>query len=145
MKSAKIIFVGVLIIVSFLAGVYVGVEEDVTNTHLTEVCEACDESLASVKEHVEHRSNTHLIHECDVCGERFAERSQLEWHIKDKHKSMFQCRLCDKWFNSMTELDNHMGSKHKHYECPHCGHDTYFASRDELNKHIMVKHRSDER
>ena len=45
----------------------------------------------------------------------------------------------------MDELDNHMGSKHKHYECPHCGHDTYFTSRDALNGHILEKHRTSER
>lgn len=120
--------------------------------HFTHECDVCHERFETSKKLKDHKK-THKgpapvvakPFKCGSCNASFDERAQLEWHIKDKHESKFHCRLCDIWFNSMTELDNHMGSKHKHYECPHCGHDTYFASKEELNKHIMDKHRSDER
>lgn len=120
--------------------------------HFTHECDVCHKRFETSRELKAHKK-THSgpapdvakPFKCGSCIASFDERAQLEWHIKDKHESKFHCRLCDKWFNSMTELDNHMGSKHKHYECPHCGHDTYFASREELNKHVMDKHRSDER
>ena len=124
--------------------------------HFTYECDVCHERFETInelKDHMkdymkEHKKKSHFgtdpvdakPFKCGSCSAYFDERAQLEWHIKYKHHSKFQCRLCYKWFNSMTELDNHMGSTHMHYECPHCGHDTYFASRAELNKHIRVKH-----
>merc|ERR1712129_575043 len=89
-------------------------------------------------------SHTSKRHKCPYCEYATNITTNLKVHIR-KHtgEKPFVCTVCEKKFAQKSNLDTHMRSKHgislfkrKQNKCPHCKYST--ENINNLNKHIRT-------
>ena len=78
-------------------------------------CSYCDKLVEDVDTHV---SNTHLTEACNHCNEKFLDKTRVETHIKEEHLQV--CDECEEKFYNKENLDNHIEDVHACEYCDIC-------------------------
>lgn len=82
------------------------------------------------------------INVCHFCDAEFSLSSELDDHLKDKHKSEkcpFKCKECGRLFSKLSGFKSHLNShKKKSYNCNLCRHK--FAEEKTLLRHRKTMH-----
>jgi len=108
-------------------------------------CHLCPKTYkwdADLKRHIDKHSNNKF--QCDSCEKEFAEKRNLQSHIKAAHLNLtHKCRVetCDYEASSLQNLRVHEANIHdvtKKFKCKFCEYET--ARKSDLNRHLSVKH-----
>jgi len=110
-------------------------------------CHLCPKTYkwdADLKRHIEKHSNNK--YQCDSCEKQFAEKRNLQSHIKSVHlKITHKCKFenCDYEASSLQNLRFHEVKVHdigiaSKFKCKFCDYET--ARKSDLNRHLNVKH-----
>jgi uncharacterized Zn-finger protein len=88
-------------------------------------------------------------HKCKHCSTSFAKGSDLRRHAMALHgvsveQSLFLCPQCTTEFRQGSQLALHLRIVHEErsnlFECPKNGCDKFYATRQGLKKHLLIKH-----
>ncbi|XP_050438561.1 zinc finger protein 300-like isoform X2 [Adelges cooleyi] len=103
-------------------------------------CQLCDFSCYTKQQLAVHQTKHDKRFVCDICNKRFAQKSQLDVHVKAVHynERPYSCVLCKKSFKTKGSHDAHMivHTDTRNYQCPHC--DKKCRKRYDLTLHIRT-------
>lgn len=103
-------------------------------------CKQCDFKCYTKQQLGVHQTKHDKRFVCDICHKRFAQKSQLDVHVKAVHYNQrpFSCVLCKKTFKTKGSHDAHMvvHTDTRNYQCPHC--DKKCRKRYDLTLHIRT-------
>ena len=92
-------------------------------------CDLCPSTFVSENHRQNHKKKVHWqtfyrkpLEErkaipCDQCGLKFAEKSQVDRHVRTVHLKIkqYRCKICDTFFVEIGNLKEHIGIKHMGY------------------------------
>ncbi|XP_050529942.1 zinc finger protein 239-like isoform X2 [Daktulosphaira vitifoliae] len=103
-------------------------------------CPRCEFTCYTKQQLAVHQTKHDKRFVCDICSKRFAQKSQLDVHIKAVHYNQrpYSCVLCNKSFKTKGSHDAHMivHTDTRNYQCPHC--DKKCRKRYDLTLHIRT-------
>ncbi|XP_050530182.1 zinc finger protein 836-like [Daktulosphaira vitifoliae] len=106
----------------------------------TVMCQLCNFMCYTKQQLAVHQAKHDKRFICDICNKRFAQKSQLDTHIKAVHYNQrpFSCSLCTKSFKTKGSHDAHMivHTDTRFHQCPYC--DKKCRKRYDLTLHIRT-------
>ncbi|PAV83741.1 hypothetical protein WR25_25122 [Diploscapter pachys] len=86
------------------------------------VCANCSATFSNKSLLRSHESSCNKLGSflCIACQSVFAQRIQLERHLKKEHCHDWKCKNCEKGMKSATELKQHIKNEHSKDVCRYC-------------------------
>ena len=112
------------------------------------ICTECGDTFNTsriLKLHCEAQHNIEPQHACQTCGKVFKYRSELSRHkVQHSGEKRFKCEICEKAFVTSYSLQCHsrLHSGVKEFSCCIC--DARYSQRKHLNRHMAIKHKSED-
>ena len=117
-------------------------------------CQVCNHKCGTMKSMKNHQNTKHKnIKFCEKCSEGFLSKEAFETHVINMHKAQQTeqtsecdqskvCEICSYTYKTNGDRQYHMLIEHKFEICGECG--KLFSNRDLINKHMELKHNSED-